>query len=82
MLNKKEKRVIIALDIVEVLLLLTALIIFTIVFRIVEEPIRYLFLAGDLCIIYSFNKALNSLGELITKKEKKQTVSGITEVSI
>ncbi len=82
MLNKKERKVIVALDIIEVLLLLVSLIIFTVVFKLVEEPIRYLFLIGDVYVIYSFNKSLNSLEELLNKKEKKQTTKTITEVSI
>lgn len=82
MLNKRERKVIIILDIIEILLLVVALIVFTSIFKLVEEPMRYLFLLGDAYVIYSFSKTLNNLEELINKKEKKQTTKGITEVSI
>ncbi len=83
MLNKKEKRVLMALDVIELILLLTALIIFTVIFRLVEEPIRYAFLVGDIFVIYAFSKALNNIEEMIDKKNKKTEKSKvIPEISI
>ena len=82
MLNRKQTMVLTVLNVVELILLVAALITFTIIFKIVEEPMRYLFILGDIYVIYSFNKSLNSLEELLNKKEKKQTTKAITEVSI
>ena len=83
MLNKKEKRVLMALDVIELILLLAALIIFTVIFRLVEEPIRYVFLVGDIFVIYGFSKALNNIEEMIDKKNKKTEKSKvIPEISI
>ena len=83
MLEKKQKRVLVILDVLELLLLLATLIIFTVVFKIVEEPIRYAFLIGDIFVITSFSKALTSLEEMIEKR-KKQTKSTnvVSEISI
>ncbi len=82
MLNKKEKRVLVTLDTVELVLLFVGLILFTVIFKLVEEPMRYLFLVGDAYIVYAFSKTLTNLEELISKKEKKQTTKVVTEVSI
>ena len=83
MLNKKEKRVLIALDIVELILLLTALIVFTVIFRLVEEPIRYAFLIGDILIICAFSKSLNNIEEMIEKRnEKLEKAKAVPEISL
>ena len=82
MLNKREKKTLITLDIVELILLLASLIVFTVIFKVVEEPIRYVFLFGDAYVIYSFSKTLNSLEKLLEKKEKEKQTKVITEISI
>ena len=83
MLNKKEKRVLVTLDIVELILLFVGLILFTIIFKLVEEPMRYLFLIGDAYIVCSFSKTLTGLEELISKKETQtKTTKLAKEVSI
>ncbi len=48
------------MDIVELILLIVALFVFTIVFKIVGNHIRYLFLMGDLFVVYTFSKTLSS----------------------
>ena len=82
MLNKKEKRVLVTLDTVELVLLFVGLVLFTVIFKLVEEPMRYLFLVGDAYIVYASSKTLTNLEELISKKEKKQNTKVVTEVSI
>ena len=83
MLNKREKKVLITLDIVELLLLFIALIIFTIVFKIVEEPIRYVFLIGDIFVITSFSKSLTRMEEMLEKrKEIRKKSQLVSEISV
>ena len=83
MLNKREKKVLITLDIVELLLLFIALIIFTIVFKIVEEPIRYVFLIGDIFVITSFSKSLTRMEEMLeTRKEIRKKSQLVSEISV
>ena len=77
MLNKKQKNILLFLDIVEVLLCLVALIIFTIIFRLDTSNIRYLFLLGDIYVIYSFSKALSSLEVKVQKRVLKNSKSKI-----
>ena len=43
-----------ALEILEFILSVLAIIVFTIVFRLESSSIRYLFLLGDVYVIYSF----------------------------
>lgn len=82
MLNKKQKKVLITLDIVELIVLLITLIIFTIAFRLIEEPVRYAFLLGDIYVIYSFSKALTSIENMLEKRNKKSNTSKvISEIS-
>ena len=83
MLNKREKKVLITLDIVELLLLFIALIIFTIVFKIVEEPIRFVFLIGDIFVITSFSKSLTRMEEMLEKrKEIRKKSQLVSEISV
>lgn len=68
MLNRKQEIVLTILNIVELIILVTALITFTIVFKIVEEPMRYLFILGDIYVIYSFSKVLSNLEKTMQNK--------------
>ena len=61
MLNKKENKIVIGLDIVQLILLFFTLIVFTFVYKIVAEPVRYVFLLGDVFLIYGFSKTLESI---------------------
>ena len=72
MLQKKEKQVLFFLEIVEFILSVLAIVIFTLIFRLETRSIRYLFLIGDIYVIYSFSKVVSSLE---TKIEKKSVVS-------
>jgi hypothetical protein len=69
MLNRKQTMVLTVLNIVELILLVAALITFTIIFKIVEEPMRYLFILGDIYVIYSFSKILSNLEKIMQKKQ-------------
>ena len=48
------------MDIIELVLLVILLFTFTIVFKLVGNNIRYLFLMGDIFVIYTFSKTLSS----------------------
>lgn len=83
MLNKKEKKVLITLDIVELVVLLISLIVFTIAFRLIEEEVRYAFLLGDIYVIYSFSKVLTSIENMLEKRNTKNNNSKVvTEISV
>lgn len=69
MLNRKQTMVLTVLNVVELILLVVALITFTIIFKIVEEPMRYLFILGDIYVIYSFSKILSNLEKVMQKKQ-------------
>lgn len=69
MLNRKQEMVLTILNVVELILLVAALITFTIIFKIVEEPMRYLFILGDIYVIYSFSKILSNLEKVMQKKQ-------------
>ncbi len=56
-----KQKVLLIMDIIEIILLIVALFVFTIVFKIVGSSIRYLFLIGDLFVVYTFSKTLSSL---------------------
>ena len=86
-MNKKEQRTMLLLDIVEFLLSVIAIVVFTVIFRLETRIIRYLFLIGDFYVIYSFSKTISSLEEQIEKKlaksvEKKENMDSIKELSI
>lgn len=69
MLNRKQTMVLTVLNVVELILLVAALITFTIIFKIVEEPMRYLFILGDIYVIYSFSRILSNLEKIMQKKQ-------------
>ena len=69
MLNRKQTMVLTVLNVIELILLVAALITFTIIFKIVEEPMRYLFILGDIYVIYSFSKILSNLEKIMQKKQ-------------
>ena len=87
MLNKKEKRNLLFLEIVEFILSILAIIVFTIIFRLEVRNIRYLFLLGDFYVIYSFAKTISSLEAKIEKKfaktlDNKVSADGIEKLSV
>lgn len=69
MLNRKQTMVLTVLNVIELILLVAALITFTIIFKIVEEPMRYLFILGDIYVIYSFSRILSNLEKIMQKKQ-------------
>ena len=83
MLGKREKRVMLLLDIIEFVLSVVAIIIFTLIFRLETGAIRYLFLLGDCYVIYSFSKTISSLEEkvekLVIKNSQHKVESKYTE---
>ena len=68
---KKEKRLLQILNIVEVILSLSLIIIFTIIFRLDLSNTRYLFLIGDIYAIYSL---YNTIQNMEIKNKKRQRV--------
>ena len=77
MLNKKEKRSLLFLDIIEAILNIIAIAVFTLVFRLDKSYARYLFLLGDCYVIYSFSKTLSSLEAKIEKHFVKKNHKSI-----
>ena len=87
MLNKKEKKTLFLLDIIESILNIIAIAIFTLVFRLETSYVRYLFLLGDCYVIYSFSKTLSSLETKIekfvtVKKQQKNETNCAKELSV
>ena len=77
MLNKKEKRALLILDIVEAILSVVAIAVFTLVFRLDKTYARYLFLLGDCYVIYCFSKILSNLEKKIEKHFVKKSHKSI-----
>ena len=77
MLYKKQKNILLFLDIIEVLLSIVALILFTLIFRLDTSNVRYLFLLGDIYVIFSFPKAWSSLEIKVQKRVLKNSKSKI-----
>ncbi len=50
-----------------------AIVAFTIVFRLESSVIRYLFLLGDVYVIYSFSKTISSLETKIESRFVKNS---------
>ena len=73
MLDKKKTRLMFFLEIVEFILSIIAIIVFTIVFRLETSVIRYLFLLGDVYVIYSFSKAIPNMEAKIESRVIKNS---------
>ena len=67
MINK-ERKILVFLDLLELFLLLVALIIFTLIFCLDVEMTRYLFLLGDLYVLFSFSTTLSHLEGVMKKR--------------
>ncbi len=74
-MNKVKSNLIFILDIIEFMLSVIAIVAFTIVFRLESSVIRYLFLLGDVYVIYSFSKTISSLETKIQKSNIKKSIS-------
>ena len=72
-MNKKRTSIMFALEILEFILSVLAIIVFTIVFRLESSNIRYLFLLGDVYVIYSFSKTISSVETKIESKLVKSS---------
>ena len=73
MLNKRKARLMFFLEIVECILSIIAIMIFTIVFRLETSVIRYLFLLGDVYVIYSFSKTIPNMEAKIESRVIKNS---------
>ena len=87
MLGKKEKKILLLLDIIESFFSILAIVIFTLIFRLETSYVRYLFLLGDCYVIYSFSKTLSSLETKIekhfaVKKQRSVETSCTKELSV
>ncbi len=72
-MNKVKSNLIFILDIIEFMLSVIAIVAFTIVFRLESSVIRYLFLLGDVYVIYSFSKTISSLETKIESRFVKNS---------
>jgi len=73
MFQKKQKSVLLLLSVIEVILSILCIMILTLIFRFETTEIRYLFLLGDLYVIYSFSKTLSGLETKIEKNFVKSS---------
>ena len=62
-MNKKELKTFVILDIIEFILAIIGMFVFTFVFAVVDTNQRYLFLICDLYVILVFLKNWDSIGE-------------------
>ena len=72
-MNRVKTNIIFILDIIEFMLSVIAIAVFTMVFRLESSIIRYLFLLGDVYVIYSFSKTISSLETKIESRFVKNS---------
>jgi hypothetical protein len=72
-MNRVKTNIFFILDIIEFMLSVIAIVAFTIVFRLESSVIRYLFLLGDVYVIYSFSKTISSLETKIESRFVKNS---------
>ena len=60
-MKDKQKKTLIILDIVEIILCFVGVFVFSLLFKLDTSMIRYLFLVGDIYVIYSGYQTLSSL---------------------
>ncbi len=65
------------LEIMEFILSIIAIIVLTMVFRFEKSFIRYLFLIGDIYVIYSFSKTISNMETKIESRVVKNSESKI-----
>ena len=81
MLSVKQRRVMRFLDIIELLLYVLAVLVFTIVFKLVYSDVRYLFLLGDLIAIVNFSHTIGKIDNksLVNKNSNNMIVAKFRE---
>ena len=72
-MNRVKTNIFFILDIIEFMLSVIAIAVFTMVFRLESSIIRYLFLLGDVYVIYSFSKTISSLETKIESRFVKNS---------
>ena len=72
-MNRVKTNIIFILDIIEFMLSVIAIAVFTMVFRLESSILRYLFLLGDVYVIYSFSKTISSLETKIESRFVKNS---------
>ncbi len=70
-MKDKQKKTLIILDIVEVILCFVGVFVFSLLFKLDTSIIRYLFLVGDIYVIYSGYQALSALEEKVQTRVVK-----------
>ncbi len=70
----KKSKILVGLDIVELVLCFIGIFILTMMFKIDNSIFRYLFLLGDLIIFIIFSSCLNNLEEDLRKPIKKYSM--------
>ncbi len=86
-MNRVKTNIFFILDIIEFMLSVIAIAVFTMVFRLESSIIRYLFLLGDVYVIYSFSKTISSLETKIEEKfpknvEKQVKLKSVKKLSV
>ena len=77
MLEKRKSKMLFFLEIMEFILSIIAIIVLTMVFRFEKSFIRYLFLIGDIYVIYSFSKTISNMETKIESRVVKNSESKI-----
>lgn len=75
----KMNKIMTILDIVELMCYVVLLVVFTINFKVVSTDSRYLFLAGDIFIIFSFSKTLDNLDKNNCKRVTKNSYHKVSD---
>jgi hypothetical protein len=75
----KKNKIMTILDIVELMCYVVLLIVFTINFKVISTDIRYLFLAGDIFVIFSFSKTLDNLDKSNCERVTKNSYHKVSD---
>lgn len=59
--KEKERKLLIVLDVISLILTVFGVLLFTVMFKLINGDIRYLFIFGDLLMFYLFSLSLKDL---------------------
>lgn len=87
MLSKKQQKILMVLDVIELILCFGSVLVLTLMFRLVDNNLRYLFLLGVVVILFEFSYILSHMEtkvqpRIIKNSNHKIEASFIRKISL
>ena len=79
MLKDKRRKVLITMDIIEIIVSVIAIMVFTICFKMISNPIRFLFLLLSFLMVVSLSKSLDQFEKRFEKRVVKYSNTKLDE---